>query len=341
MIPGALRRGALAAAFVALAIGAPLAPTPASAQGVEGSVGVEDLSPEGREGRTQRRRARPGWLGVLMDGSTQGDGVRVKTVLRSSPAASAGLERDDRIVEVDGAEVAYASELKRALKKRRAGQKVRFVVVRDDEKRTIEVELGAFPGRKKLLESQLVGREAPGMPLEMIAPEDREIDALADLRGTPVIIEFWATWCGPCKVTGRMLDRLHSKLGDRARIVGVSSEQRSTIDEALEREPRRYMIARDKKDVADSRYFVSSYPTLLVLDASGVVRSVHLGTHGVQAAYKSVEKLLAEDSDENDAASSGEESADEEPSSEDSSHDDEKRGGDSGRGGAEKSDGGD
>lgn len=66
------------------------------------------------------------------------------------------------------------------------------------------------------------GTEAPGFELAEVSTGERV--ALSDLRGKPVMLVFWATWCEPCKEELPTIEALHQELGDEVAILGIVNE---------------------------------------------------------------------------------------------------------------------
>jgi thiol-disulfide isomerase/thioredoxin len=101
--------------------------------------------------------------------------------------------------------------------------------------------------------------------------------SLTEARGRPVVLNFWATWCGPCHVETPVKKRLASELGDRVHFVGVNL----TTSEAGVGEVRRYAeeldidypIVLDERGEVQQRYGVRGTPTTYIVDARG--RVVH------------------------------------------------------------------
>lgn len=119
---------------------------------------------------------------------------------------------------------------------------------------------------------------------------------LRDLRGRVVVLDFWASWCRPCRAIMPTLDQLHSDHHDDGlTVLGVAREPESRILRHLERSPVHYTIARDAGGTL-ARYGVRAIPTVVVIDRRGLVREVFVGVDGdaLGRIQRLVTTLLAE-----------------------------------------------
>jgi thiol-disulfide isomerase/thioredoxin len=134
-------------------------------------------------------------------------------------------------------------------------------------------------GTKRAEKSPLVGLPAPDFLLPYAsAAEQGKSQRLSDLQGQAVLLDFWASWCKPCRAQSPVLDSLGKAFAGKLRVLGVgTSDDRENITRYLSRAPLGYASVFDDQEVASSLYRVQSLPTLVVLGKDGTVRAVATG----------------------------------------------------------------
>lgn len=124
----------------------------------------------------------------------------------------------------------------------------------------------------------LVGEAAPAYAAVTLTGDSVR---LADLRGQPVLLNVWATWCPPCREEIPVLQALHEELAaEGLRVVGVSVDN-AAADEAVVAFRRNfgmtYAVWRDPAQRVSSAFRTRGVPVTLLVDAEGIVRWRHLG----------------------------------------------------------------
>ncbi|MFP6655249.1 MAG: TlpA disulfide reductase family protein [Myxococcota bacterium] len=131
---------------------------------------------------------------------------------------------------------------------------------------------------------------APDFELRRI---DGQFVRLSDLRGRIVILDFWATWCGPCEVQMPVLDALWRDRNGREdpMILGLSvdTDPVAKVARWVAERDLTYPIAMADQDLA-MRFGVFGYPTLLFIDESGRIYKRHTGV----LSRPEIESVLAE-----------------------------------------------
>jgi thiol-disulfide isomerase/thioredoxin len=215
------------------------------------------------------------WLGVSMDKG--GDvGVRIENVLRGSPAERSGLRTGDRIVAIDGARVTSPALVSQTVAQHRVGDTVTLGLERGGSPIRVPVVLAVRPTSDELVRMALVGAPAP--PFRNVTPLSGAPASLAALKGKVTLIDFWATWCGPCRMIAPRLSSLKDRLGPQGlAVVGITTDPAEQAAVFAERHHMRYPVIVDNEGETSRAYNVTGLPTMVLLDKSGVVRDVFVG----------------------------------------------------------------
>ncbi len=118
---------------------------------------------------------------------------------------------------------------------------------------------------------------------------------LEEYRGQVVLLNFWASWCGPCRQEMPLLDRLHHRYEDTGfAVLGVNVEgETAPAQEIVEKTNVTFPILIDDGQKVSEMYNLQAMPSTVVIDRDGVVRYIHLGYKpGDEAKYVEVVKKL-------------------------------------------------
>lgn len=237
----------------------------------------------------------PAWLGIAMARSSPGAiGVAVEHVVRRSPADIGGIRAGDRILKLDGVAVSSPADVTRTVHQRHAGDRMTVGVSRAGAPRTFALVLAARPSTDELLKMDLVGTFAPAW--QDATPLAGAPASLAQLRGRVVLMDFWASWCGPCAALTPRLSALRDRYGAQGlTVVGITTDDRDKAALYAERHQMRYGVVVDDQASTSKAYGITSLPTMVLIDKRGVVRDVFVGFDPSGGNLESrIKALLAE-----------------------------------------------
>jgi thiol-disulfide isomerase/thioredoxin len=121
----------------------------------------------------------------------------------------------------------------------------------------------------------------------------------SDLKGKVVLLDFWASWCAPCKASFPAMNDLQKKYADQGLvIIGINVDEKSAaMEKFLKGTPASFTTVRDAGHKLVSAADVATMPTSFLVDRSGKIRQVHTGYNGnstKQQYQKEIEELLKE-----------------------------------------------
>ncbi len=124
-----------------------------------------------------------------------------------------------------------------------------------------------------------------------------ETVSLSDFYGKPVLLNFWASWCGPCRSEMPYLDQAYLDYGDRVNFVMVDlvedSEEAIAADKAfIEEQGYSFPVCFDTKQEAARAYQVMSIPTTFFIDADGTLTGYHIGAFTEEALLDQMERMV-------------------------------------------------
>jgi cytochrome c biogenesis protein CcmG/thiol:disulfide interchange protein DsbE len=131
------------------------------------------------------------------------------------------------------------------------------------------------------------GTPAPQLPSSVLVPPAVH---LASLRGKPAAINFWASWCEPCRREAPQLEQLYRALHGSASVVGV--DWTDGLDSArafIRQHQMTYPDLRDQDGIVGQRYGLIGLPTTFILDSQGTISEVLRGPQTAQTVRRALD----------------------------------------------------
>jgi peroxiredoxin len=122
-----------------------------------------------------------------------------------------------------------------------------------------------------------VGQPAPDFTLSDLNGQSY---TLSQLRGKVVIVNFWATWCPPCRAEMPSMERLHRELSGQGLVmlaVNIERDGRKTVPKFLGASPHSFPVLLDDQETVQRRYGVNKFPESFIIRKDGVIDDKVIG----------------------------------------------------------------
>jgi len=118
---------------------------------------------------------------------------------------------------------------------------------------------------KKIWAKSFLNQKAPEFIVEKwLGPEPNR-------QGKFILVDFWATWCGPCRKAIPELNRIHKNFGEKLVVIGLSNEKEEVVRKMTDPQMT-YFVAVDTQERLKRQVGVTGIPHVIIIDPKGIVR---------------------------------------------------------------------
>ena len=142
------------------------------------------------------------------------------------------------------------------------------------------------------------GDVSPSTPQENMAPDfqlpdlDGQLVTLSDLRGSPVLLNFWATWCGPCRLEMPFIQDIYDNenFSDKGLVILAVNigEDSSTAKKFMTDNNLSFTVLLDTDQNVAQKYNIRAIPTTFFIDKNGIIRDVKVGAFSSKASLEQI-----------------------------------------------------
>ncbi|WP_066062644.1 TlpA disulfide reductase family protein [Neobacillus soli] len=137
-------------------------------------------------------------------------------------------------------------------------------------------------------EGLTIGAMAPNFELKTLTGDKVK---LSDLKGKKVMLNFWATWCGPCKAEMPEMEKFSKHKEDDVVILAVNIDPQLDVQGFVDENKITFPILLDADDIVNEKYQIISIPTTYFIDSKGIIQDKFIGSMKLDVMKDNTKKL--------------------------------------------------
>jgi len=129
--------------------------------------------------------------------------------------------------------------------------------------------------RSSSLRLPTLNAPAPNFELKDVSDE---IHSFEEYRGKPVLLNFWATWCAPCRIEMPVLQKSFEEYDGELSVIAINNaESKEDVQAFVDEFGLTFDVLLDPEAAIQHLYQISGYPTTFIIDSDGAIRMRHIG----------------------------------------------------------------
>lgn len=115
---------------------------------------------------------------------------------------------------------------------------------------------------------------------------------LEAMRGKPVLINFWAAWCDPCRNEMPLLESTYTQHSEDLILIGINQgDKKAEVKNFAEKETISFPLLLDEKMKVGDLYQISGYPTSIFIDQNGIIQAIYLGELNADQLKQNLQRI--------------------------------------------------
>ncbi|MGL1903708.1 MAG: redoxin family protein [Fibrobacterales bacterium] len=234
------------------------------------------------------------WVGVtfktsrhLIEGKRV-DALKVDKLLPQSDAINSGIEPGDLLIRVNGTIINGVRSVAKAIKGKKEGSVLTFTLIRENNELTKKLALTPRPDNVSQWVGSPIGSKSKKISGNFYAHKTQK-----QKQPKLTLLDFWATWCGPCRQTLPIVAELYKKYEPKGfETIGISTESLKTLQTFQSKHSAPYPLLNDASGQVSAFYGVKALPTLAFIDADGYIVKVFTGAPSKSVLESVIKKYL-------------------------------------------------
>jgi thiol-disulfide isomerase/thioredoxin len=225
------------------------------------------------------------WLGIEIDAGAEG--VKIKSTFKDTPAANAGLEAGDEVLEISGLAVKTPSELIKTVGSKGVGHTVQVKFKRAGKIMTKDITLVVMPDLLSVAKKNLLNQPAPKFDAKIVRTKNKNKTGkyqIGSVTGRVTILEFWATWCVACVQSHPFVLDFAKQNEGKIDVVAISADKMpelkrhfAKLSQVIAEKNDPIIYVQDEDGEINKKFMTPAIPMFVLIDKQGNIVEIEVG----------------------------------------------------------------